>query len=480
MMFRVFSNKTIKYEQATFLPEKRWINPPRIVFISFFVAILIGSALLSLPWAVPNGKPSLKYIDALFTSASATCVTGLIVKDTPNDFSLFGQIVILSLIQIGGLGIMTMATFFLLLFGRRVTFKDTASVETSLGRSGFTNFRFFIKYVLLLTFSMEIIGALILFLRLSNSTSNNLTIGKTIYIAIFHSISAFCNAGFSLYSSSFIGYNNDPVIILTIIALIIAGGLGFVVIYNLLRLKIWKKDRIERGRLSLHSKVVLTGTCILIFIGFISFLIFEWENTMADMPIGQKLLNSLFCSITPRTAGFNTVDYANISKPSTLITMFLMFIGASPGSTGGGIKTATFVVLLMTSWSMVKGSNSVSLFRRTIPMRVVQESIGILSLSIFVVIIMSVILSITERTSDFGYGTKDIGSLTKIVFEVISAFGTVGLSTGITPLLSNLGKIVITFTMFIGRIGPLVAALAIAQREVPPEVSYPEERLIVG
>jgi trk system potassium uptake protein len=479
-MLRVFSNKHDKYEQVALLPQRRWTNPSRIVFISFIVAILAGSALLTLPISAPEGKPRVKYVDALFTSASATCVTGLIVKDTSKDFSLFGQIVIIVLIQAGGLGIMTMATFFLLLFGRKVSFRDTASVDNSLGRSGFSNFRHFMFYVLLVTFTIEALGTLILFSKIVNSPVNDYPFGKSLYVSAFHSISAFCNAGFSLYSDNLVRFNDDPVVVLTVAFLIIIGGIGFLVIYNFLNLRFWKKDRIERGRLSLHTKVVLFGTGILLAVGFFAFLIFEWNGTMKGMPFWQKSLNSFFCSVTPRTAGYNTIDYSQMSKPGILTTMFLMFIGASPASTGGGIKTATFVVLIVTSWSMIKGTNSVSIFRRSIPARIIQETVGVILLSTMVVMIMSVALSITEQYSDFGYGPDDMGSIPKIVFEVISAFGTVGLSTGITPFLSDLGKILLTLTMFIGRIGPLVAALAIGQREIPPEVTYPEERIMVG
>ena len=209
-------------------------------------------------------------------------------------------------------------------------------------------------------------------------------------------------------------------------------------------------------------------------------MVFEWNSTMAGMPFGRRALNSFFCSVTPRTAGFNTVNYSVLSKPSMLLTMFFMFIGASPGSTGGGIKTCTFIVIIATARAMIRGSQNVTLFRRTIPTKIVQEAIGIISISVLIVIAMTIALSVSEKYTDFGYGPDAPGSLAKIVFEVISAFGTVGLSTGITPLLSTLGRIMVTLTMFIGRIGPLVISLAIAQREVAPAVAYPEEKVMVG
>ncbi len=481
-MLRIFTNKS-KDESKQFRllpPERKRINAPRVVFMSFLIVILIGSVLLRLPFATPAEKPALRYVDALFTATSATCVTGLIVKDTPNDFSRFGQIVILCLLQTGGLGIMTMSTFFLLLLGRRIAFREYTTVESSLGKAGFNNFRQLIYYVLLMTFLFELIGACVLFARLELSPVNDLSTGRTVFVAIFHSISAFCNSGFSLYSDSLTRYNNDSVIMLTMAILIIAGGLGFIVLYNICRLRMWKKDRIKRGRLNLQSKIVLLGSAIFLLVGFVLFMTFEWRNNFAGMPFGEKALNSFFCSVTPRTAGFSTVDYSAMTKPSMLLTMFLMFIGASPGSTGGGIKTCTFIIIIMTSWAMIRGSQNVTIFKRTIPTKVVQKAIGILSISILIIIVMTITLSITENNSDLGYGPDDAGSLHKIVFEVISAFSTVGLSTGITPLLSVLGKIIVTITMFIGRIGPLVISLAIAQREIPPAVAYPEEKVMVG
>jgi trk system potassium uptake protein TrkH len=262
--------------------------------------------------------------------------------------------------------------------------------------------------------------------------------------------------------------------------LIVTGGLGFVVLYNIFRLRVWKRDRIERGRLTLQSKIVLVGSAAFLLGGLVLFVVFEWGNTMEGMPFGKRALNGFFCAVTPRTAGFNTVDYSAVSKPSMLLTMFLMFIGASPGSTGGGIKTCTFIVLIMTSWAMIRGSQNVTIFRRTIPTRIVQEAIGILSISILIIVVMTITVTVTEMNTDFGSGPDAPGSLARIVFEVVSAFGTVGLSTGITPALSMLGKIFITITMFIGRIGPLVISLAIAQREIPPAVAYPEEKVMVG
>ncbi len=457
---------------------KSRLNPPKVVFLSFLTAILVGSVILSLPIATPAGEKSLHYIDALFTATSATCVTGLIVKKTGEDFSLFGQVIILVLIQIGGLGIMTLSTFFLSLFGRKMTLRDRLAVQTILGREKFGRITGLIRHVLLFTFTFELIGAAILYLGMINSPANTNAPLKTAYFAVFHSISAFCNSGFSLYSDSLIRYNSTPIIVLTMGVLIICGGFGFLVLYNIRNIRFWKKDRIERGRLGLQSKVVLTTTAFLIAVGFLLFLIFEWNRAQAGFSPGKRIMNSFFCAVTPRTAGFNTVDYTQMSKPGLLLSMFLMFIGASPGSTGGGIKTCTFAILLGASIANIRGESNVSLFKRTLPTKIIQEAIGIVSISILIIVIMTIALSISEQNNRFE--NPETGFITKTAFEVISAFGTVGLSTGITSKLTQVGRLLITVTMFVGRIGPLVIALAIGGREMKPPVLYPEEPIMIG
>jgi len=448
------------------------INPPKIILLSFLIVILFGSGLLSLPYATADGKP-MAYVDALFTATSATCVTGLIVKDTGADFSLFGQLVILFLIQIGGLGIMTLSTFFLLLIGRRMSIKDTLAVKTSLGHSRLGGMPELIKHAILLTMTFEFIGTAILFLRIENCLPQ-----KAFYFAIFHAISGFCNAGFSLMSKSLVPYNSDPVIVLVMAILVVCGGLGFLVLFNIKNLKLWEKNRIERGRLMLQSRIVLVTSGFLLGAGLALFLLFEWSRAMNGMPLPQKLLNALFCSVTPRTAGFNTIDYTTLSDAGILLTMFLMFIGASPGSTGGGIKTCTFAVLLATSWAIIKGSSTTTFFKRTVSDRVVAEAIGVVALAMLVVFISALALLLIESGNPNAIFEQNF--LTKILFEVLSAFGTVGLSLGITPYLSVIGKLIITVTMFVGRLGPLAVALVIARRELQPPIAYPEEPVMIG
>lgn len=463
-----------KREEPEVEVRKR-VNPPKVVALSFLAAILFGSVLLSLPFASSSGR-GIAYIDALFTATSSTCVTGLVVKDTGSDFSLFGQIVIILLIQVGGLGIMTLSTFFLLLFGRRISLRDSITVRLSFGERGVRNTGQVIKSALVLTFAVELAGAAVLFWRF-HSGPERLAIGKAAYYGIFHSVAAFCNAGFSTFSANLVGQEWPVVITLGI--LLVLGGIGFVVLYNVLNLRFWRKDRLVRGRLSLQSKAVLLSTAALIGMGFILFLILEWNRGMGGQRIGERLVNSFFCSVTPRTAGFNTIDYAKMSSPGILLSMFLMFIGASPGSTGGGIKTCTFVVLLVTAYAIMHGRQNVVLFRRTIPYRVVQEAMAVALISLLLVGVAAVALSVSEREGS-GWGNCEAGYAARTTFEVISAFGTVGLSTGITPYLSVVGKAILILTMYAGRVGPLTLALIVAGREPAPAVEYPEESTMIG
>jgi trk/ktr system potassium uptake protein len=468
-IFTIYSRKKIR-GQIT-----RNLSPSRIIFLSFLTAILVGSGLLALPYASADGK-AMPYIDALFTSTSATCVTGLIVRDTGRDFSLFGQLVVLFLVQIGGLGIMTLSTAFLMVLGRRMSLRETMVMTSSLGHNRQERLPDLIKHAVLLTVTFEFIGAAVLFVRMQSI--GDMMPAQALYLAVFHSISGFCNAGFSLHADSLTGYNSDPLIVLTMSSLVVCGGLGFLVLYNIRGFKFWQKDRVERGRFTLQSKIVLAYSGVLLGAGLILFLFFEWNNSMGAMPMPTKLLNAFFCSVTARTAGFNTVDYSGLSDASVLLTMSLMVIGASPGSTGGGIKTSTLAVLLATSYAIVKGKTSPVLFKRTISLRIVSEAIGVVSLAVMLILVMALALSIVEN------GNPEIADpfLPKVVFEVVSAFGTVGLSLGATPHLSVLGKLIISITMFVGRLGPVAIAIVIARRDTETQspVAYPEEHVMIG
>jgi trk system potassium uptake protein TrkH len=428
--------------------KKRKIKPAEILALSFLVIIIIGTILLSFPQATSSGK-RLPLINALFTATSATCVTGLTVVDTGSAFSRFGKIVILSLIQVGGLGIMIMSTLFVLLIGKRVTLKERLVVQEALNHSTLEGVIVLLKYVLILTFSVEGIGAFLLWSRWARDE----TISHPLFYSIFHSISAFCNSGFSLFRNSLVNYRGDFLINIVITLLVIIGGLGFVAVSNL------SGYRPKRGFLTLHTKLVLRITLSLIILAAFFIFFMERNNAFGNLTLRDKLLASSFQAVTPRTAGFNTIPIKTMTSASLFFLILLMFVGASPGSTGGGIKTSTFGILFATVWSMIKGKEEVTLFRK----------LAIFIISLLLVLVFTLLLLMTEK--------KEFG---KVLFETVSAFGTVGLSTGITSHLSFIGRIIIIITMFIGRIGPLTLAIAIGQREYPAAYKYPEERVMVG
>jgi len=451
------------------------INPPKIVAVSFLAAVVIGTILLSLPFAT-IAPGSMPVINALFTSTSAVCVTGLTVVDTGRYFSIFGQIVILVLLQVGGLGIMTLSTFFLLLLGKRLQMKDLFVIEGTLDREMIYGVKGLVKYILLITFGFELIGAGFLSWRFTACL--HYPVGKAVYYAIFHSVSAFCNAGFSLYSDSLTRFRGDWITILVITILIVCGGLGFMVLFNLNTYKFWKRNKLIHGRLKFQTKIIIFTTVSLITFGFLSILFLEWNKALFALGIKEKLFSALFQSVSPRTAGFNVISMANMSLAVLFLTMFLMFIGASPGSTGGGIKTSTFMVIFANTHSIIKGETEVHLFNRTIPKRVIQEAISVVGISLSLIFIFTMGLLISEGYK-WGIGPVRAGFM-KILFEVTSAFSNVGLSMGITSSLSNLGKLIIIITMFIGRISPLAMALIVGRRAAVPAVGYPVETLMVG
>lgn len=454
--------------------QTKKINAPKIIFLSFLGAIIIGAVLLSLPIAT-NSKGSMPIIDALFTSASAVCVTGLIVVDTGTYFSHFGQLVIMILMQIGGLGIMTFSVFFFAILGKRLGMKDLYVVEGSVGKEGSFSIKTLVIYILLITFITEFLGAAILFWRFTLYGHYNFL--KAIYHAVFHSISAFCNAGFSLYQDNLAGFRGDWIIPFTVSILAVLGGLGFVVLLNLNTYKFWKRDKTEKGSMRFQTKMVLAMTLFLLLIAFVFLFIVEKHESMSGMLLKDRIVCSWFHAVVPRTAGFNLVNIADMSFASLFLTLFLMFIGGSPGSAAGGIKTTTFMVLCANAKSIIKGDKDVFLFNRTIPRRVIQESICILGVAMSLVFIFSMALLITEG---FNWEFEQGEGFISIIYEVISAFSNVGLSTGLTPNLSNLGKLIITITMLIGRISPLTMAVVVGRRSEGPSIRYPIESVMVG
>lgn len=440
--------------------NKRRLSPVQILALGFAIVIFIGGCLLTLPMSSRDGSIT-PFVDCIFTSTSAVCVTGLTTLNTAEHWSYFGKTIIVILIQIGGLGFMSFATMFSLLLGKRITLKERLIMQEAMNSFSLQGLVKLAKYVLIFTFSVEGIGALFL------STKFIPQYGplKGAYFSIFHSISAFCNAGFDLTGNSLVPYVNNSVVILAISGLIIAGGLGFSVwaeIYNSKSIK----------KLSVHTRLVVFMTVFLILGGWILMFLLEMNNpaTIENLPIKGKMLSSFFAAVTPRTAGFNSISTADMTAGGKALTIILMFIGGSPGSTAGGIKTATLGVLLMTVISVIKGREDTEMFERTISKELVYRAFVITVIAAGVVIATTMILSITESGASLEY----------ILYEATSAFATVGLTLGLTPKLSIIGKIIIALTMYIGRVGPLTLVLALASKKNGSSVKYPEGKILVG
>jgi len=458
-------------------------NPTKTLFISFLVLIVTGAGLLMLPKSATNENISL--VDALFTSTSATCVTGLIVKDTGSDFSFMGQVIILALIQLGGLGIVVFGAVFALLLGQAFTVRESAAMQDLLSARTLSKIGTMIAFIFVGTLLIEATGMVSLIGMWDNSASWQGTKADVWFYSIFHSISSFCNAGFSLFDKSFIEYNRCQPIYLVICPLIILGGLGFSVLYDLYSVTLDKIKRFFKAKLkpatrlstqapikvSLQTKIVLTVSLILIVAGAAAIMLFEHYVGEGSSKSGG-ILGALFQSITARTAGFNTVDINKLSPASRFILMVLMFIGGSPGSTAGGIKTVTLAVVLMTAIAALRRRNEVEMFKRSVRIVIVGRAITVTLLFVVVLFAAALALIITERGSGF--------EMSQIFFETSSALGTVGLTTGITPSLTSTGKLIIIAVMLIGRLGPLTLLAALTFNLKPAKYNYPDEAIIVG
>jgi trk system potassium uptake protein TrkH len=415
------------------------------------------------PFCSASGR--LSFIDALFTSTSAICVTGLVVADTATQFTLAGQIIILILIQLGGLGIMTFSTMVLLAAGRSITINDRILVQEGYHPGSPRNFKALIKNIFMFTAIIEGAGFVLLFLRFLQDHPWP----RALFSGLFHSVSGFCNAGFSVYSNSLMGFRGDVFINLVMAHLIILGGLGFLVIGEVVKAGSGFMKGTKR-KLSLHSKMVLISTTILISGSFFIFLALEKDQALRSFSWKDKILASFFQVVTPRTAGFNTMDLTTLGTAAVLLLMLLMFIGASPGSTGGGVKTSTFGVVLAFIRSKVAARDSTHLFYRTIPQDNVVRAFTLISLSLSVIFITGFVVLINQP----GMLMRDV------FFEVFSGFGTVGLSLGITPRLSALSKVMVILLMYAGRIGPLTLLLAFSRRRALGKYEYIEERVLIG
>lgn len=452
LLFRAFEGKIYKLLMH---------NPPISLMISFAIVILIGTILLMLP-ASSNEGYITHFVDALFTATSATCVTGLTVMDTGSYYSLFGQIIILLLIQIGGLGIMTISTAFALMLGQKISLNIQTLMHKVVGETPVIDVMKLLRGTVLVTAIIEFIGAVFLFCGFVEI----MPVAQAIYYALFHSISAFCNAGFALWTNNLSGFVDSPVVNFSITLLIILGGLGFAVLIDIYHY-FFASGSIKR--LTLHTKIVLTTTAILLVTGFLGLYLGEYNNSMKGFSVARRVLSSWFQSVTARTAGFNTVDIGLYSSASVLLTVILMFIGASPGSTGGGIKTTTFSVLMLSVVSMLTGKRDLVIFKHKIPDSNTREATTLVTLALGILITIIFVLMLIEPFP-----------FEQILFEAFSAFGTVGLSMGITAKLSYLGKLLITLLMYIGRIGPLTLVYAISIRKKQPHLSYAEETITIG
>lgn len=437
------------------------LSPSRKLILGFLFAILLGTFILMMPFSLKEGE-KLSFLSSLFTIVSAVCVTGLTVVDVSKVFSPAGDLVIIFFIQLGGLGVMTFSSILFLAMGKRMTFYERELLKEERNADSSGEISSFIKKLLLTVFIIESIGAIILTWEFAKEMSIN----KAVFYGIFHSISAFCNAGFSLFSNNLEAYKANPIINLTIGYLITLGGIGFAVITSVIMV-------IRRGidRFNLTSKVAIIISMILTFGGMILFFILEYSNsaTLGDLNFIQKILASYFQSVTLRTAGFNTIPLGELRNSTIFMCCILMFIGASPGSTGGGIKTTTFGVILFYVIGIVKKKENVEIFNRRLDWEIMNRALAILVLAITYVSIVIMLMLIAENFSP-----------EEIVFEVISAFGTVGLTLGITPDLSTFSKLLLIFTMFVGRLGPMTFALAIGETKKKALSKYPKENILVG
>jgi trk system potassium uptake protein len=460
--------RRVHSDTAADILNRRNIRPERILVLGFFCLILVGALLLTLPIASLTGR-TVGFHEALFTSTSAVCVTGLVVLDTGTTYTLFGKVVILLLIQVGGLGFMIFATLVMIALGRRISLRNRVLIRESMNTTGLSGLIRLIQWFSLMAGIIELSGAVVLSIRFIPQFGW----AKGIENSIFHSVSAFCNAGFDLFGGfqSLAQYQNDPLVVLTIAALIILGGLGFFVLLEMYQ------NRMRFAKFSLHTKLALVITGVLLVLGFLIMVSFEWNNpgTLGGMPFFEKMLNGFFQSVTFRTAGYSTINQAALTDSSKLIGIIFMFIGASPASTGGGVKTTTIGVLVLMVFSVVRANDSVVVFGKQIASNVFKRALTIVLISLFIVIVCACALSLTERGSNM--------KMIDLLFESTSAFGTVGLSSANTQLLSRFSQMFLIPVMFFGRVGPLTLAFALAnnlEHNAKNRLHFPEDKPMIG
>ncbi len=455
------------------------LTPSQIIVLGYLIVLFIGACLLNLPIASVDGN-SIGFIDALFTATSCLCVTGLVVVTTVSYWTLFGKIVIIMLIQIGGIGFMTLLSNFLVLFGKKITLRERLIIRDSFNQSSLEGMVRLVKDVAVGTLIVEGVAAIILCFVFVPDFGW----AKGIWFGVFHAISGFCNAGFDIIGNdSLKPYVSNVSVNVVIMLLITLGGLGFAVWLDILKtFKLVKEKNFSWNnsshRLSLHSKIVLSLSGMLILIGAVFFFCAEYKNpdTLGPLDLGTKILASFFQSVTLRTAGYYSIDQHGMGYASKFMSIILMFIGGSPGGTAGGIKTVTLSVIMIVVYSVITGRNSVQAFKKNIPIEILQKALTVVMINLFVIIVATIILTFTEKNMAFDFEFIDL------LFETTSATGTVGLTLGITPYLSPVGKIVICIAMFVGRVGTITFAMALAVRQnaVKSIINYPEEKVIVG
>jgi len=440
--------------------------PGQIVALAAGALILVGTGLLMLPLATPPGV-DLRFIDALFTATSAVCVTGLIVTDTPNEFTLFGQLVLLLLIQVGGLGYALMATLILLALGHRIGLRDRMMMAETLSTFDMEGSVRYVKIVAILTLVVEGIGTLLLFLRFSQE----MPFGQALYSGLFHSISAFNNAGFSLFSNSLISYQSDIPVNLVITVLIILGSIGFLVFQD-----VWDNLKGKRFRFQTHTKLVVITTLLLLAVGTVGILILEWNNPQTFQPlgIGEQLAIAHFHTVS-RTAGFTTIDISEFRDATLYFLLLLMAIGGSPGSMSGGIKTTTFAIVWLTVWAVLRRRADVEVFHRRIPNDLITRAFCLCIIALTMITFFTLVLAFTEQRP-----------FLSIMFEVTSAMGIVGMSLGdgtgrsFSALFTDFGKSVIIISMLLGRFGPLMIGLFAVTTRIHTRYRFPESRIVIG
>ena len=446
--------------------QERRFGAESLLAMGFLAVILVGTVLLMLPAAARDGR-SIGLFNSLFTATSAVCVTGLVAVDTGTTFSLFGQMVLMVLIQVGGLGFMVFATMIMVMLGRKISLKGRMLIRESMNHASLSDLSGLTRQYLLLALGIELLGMGLLCIRFIPMFG----LRHGLWMALFHSVSAFCNAGFDLFGSysSLTAFAHDPLVLLTVALLIVLGGLGFSVVLEALR------NRQGFRALTLHARIVLMLTPILLLAGTGFYLLTEWKTAgvLGELTAGDKLLNAFFQSVTMRTAGFNSVDLSRMKDGSKLFSSLLMMIGASPASTGGGMKTTTVAVFALLMFSVVKGESEVNIARRRLSVEVARRALAVVALFLSIFVIGSLIISLIEG---------DRFALSDVFFEASSAMGTVGVSSIGTPSLRPASRAVLLPMMFLGRIGPLTLAIAVSRRQgVARRISkYPEERIMIG